>query len=115
MNPRSATNPAAITILAVFDTGLMDPKQRSALRRDLLRSPWWLPDHLDIGFNDTRQIENFVSCIGRDGCAHTAALRGERHLHFDASAVCQSIDMHVIDKTKIDDIDGNLGIVTRLQ
>src|SRR5438067_7946706 len=60
---------------------LMNSQQCTSFRRNLFRSPWRLPNHPNIGFNNTRQIENLIPRVGGDGRSHTTTLCSERHHH----------------------------------
>src|SRR5947209_5596113 len=93
----------------------MDPQQGTSFRRNLFGGPWRIPNNLDIGFEDARQIEKLILRVGGDGSPHTATLGGERHLHFNASAICKFVDMHVVDKAQVDNVDGNFGVVACLE
>src|SRR5262245_49926889 len=87
-----------------------------AFRRNPLRGPWWIPDHLDIGFLHTGQIEQLELRIRRDRRTHAAALSGERHLYFD-SVRCfgQWPDLHFVNQAEVDDVHGYLRVIAGFQ
>src|SRR6267143_3353 len=126
MKPRRVTKRTPMRILVVFDMllcgghtpprqCLMNSQESTSLRRNLFGSPWRIPHNLDVGFDDARQVENFISRIGGNGGPHTAPLGSERHLHVNARAIRKCVNMHIVDKAKVDNVDRNFGIVASLE
>src|SRR4051812_28544981 len=75
--------------------------------------PGRVPNDFDIGFFHTGQTHKALLGIASDHTTHAAAGGGESHFHRDrASAGGKWDDFHVIDETEIDDVDGDLGVVT---
>ena len=77
--------------------------------------PSRFPDYFDFGFADVVEGHDARLSIGRDDGAHATTGGGEGHLdvNFDFLGV-GFVDGAIVDKAKINDVDGNLGVVDLL-
>lgn len=92
---------------------LFQSEDLSALFGDHGLVPGRVPDDLDDSFFHAGKVKKFLLGVAGDGCTHAAAGRGQGHLDGDeAVAAGQRLDVKIIDETEVDDVDGNLGVVT---
>src|SRR6476660_4349519 len=64
--------------------------------------PRWIPDALDVGFVHAIDGENFTLGIVRDGGAHAATGRSERHLHGHFRAAFRPLrELTIVNQTEI--------------
>src|SRR5262249_1152463 len=77
-----------------------------------LRRPGRIPHHPHIRFCHPRQGFNLVLRIPSNGWSHTTPLSGKGHLHQNLiTATGKRFDPHVVNQSKIDHINGNLGVI----
>ena len=89
------------------------PELHSAGFADHVLVPRRIPDELHVGFVDAVDAQNFALRIVRNCRSHSAAGRGQSHFRFDArAAVLLFAQATIVDQTKIDDVNRNLGVIT---
>lgn len=87
-----------------------------ALDGDHTLIPGRLPDEFDGCVVHVFDGHNAALGIGGDGGAHAAARGGEGHLdHSAVFALIGLLDMAVIDKAEVDDVDGDFGVIDVLE
>src|SRR5947207_1305962 len=80
---------------------------------DRILVPRRIPDELHISFIDAVYAENFALRIVRDCRSHPAARRGQSHFYLHScSAIFFFAQATVVDQTEINNVNGDLGIVT---
>ena len=97
------------------DTGVRSDhaELHSAGFADHVLVPRRIPDELHVGFIDAVYAQNFALRIVRDCRSHSATGRGQSHFYFDArSAIFFFAQATIVDQTEINNVNGDLGIVT---
>ena len=78
--------------------------------------PRWVPNEFNVSIADAGDAEHFLLGFGGDDGAHAAAGCGEGHFDGDARAFAFGLlDVAIVDKAEVDDVDGDFRIVTGLE